>query len=305
MPRGVHTRPAEMRLAERAASFLERGPSDAVSLIEYVCQMPGAPRVVAEQMAFALFAERTEFTRDAAGQWHLVDVLADVQRDAVGAPAASSETDVELLSNLSYVVVDVETTGSRAWGRDRVTEVAAVVVRDGQVVDRYETLINPERSIPPRITALTHITREMVRHAPRFADVCDRVLQVLDGKVFVAHNAEFDWRFLEAEVARATGRRLTGRRLCTVRMARRLLPQLRNRCLDSVADYYGVEIEARHRAGGDAAATARVFIRMLADATTHECHAWHELQSLLSRRSPRRKRRRPARPHPVERDTTA
>jgi DNA polymerase III subunit epsilon len=101
--------------------------------------------------------------------------------------------------------------------------------------------------------------------------------------VFVAHNVSFDWRFVSAEVARSTGRELTGRRLCTVRLARRLLPQLRSRSLDWVANHYGVEIPdgMRHRAAGDALATAHCLLRLLDDARDHGCERWSELERLL------------------------
>jgi DNA polymerase-3 subunit epsilon len=219
-------------------------------------------------------------------------------------------TDSEpLLSSLSFAVVDVETTGGRPEGGDRITEIAVVTVRDGAIVDVFETLVNPERSIPPFITRLTNISWEMVCDKAPFREVCDDVLRVLDGQVFVAHNAAFDWRFVSAEVARARGRELTGRRLCTVRLARRLLPQLRSRSLDWVARHYAVEIEpgTRHRAAGDALATARCLVRLLDDARHHGCQRWSELERFLARTTVRAKRRRrpPALPRPVDRDTTA
>jgi DNA polymerase-3 subunit epsilon len=146
----------------------------------------------------------------------------------------------------------------------------------------------------------------MVKDAPRFGDVCDRVLDVLGGHVFVAHNARFDWNFVCAEVERASGRVLDGPRVCTVRLARKLLPQLRRRSLDYVANYYGVDITARHRAGGDAVATARVLVRLLAAARERGCETWADLDLLLTT-APRRRRprRRPAMPQPVSRDTSA
>jgi DNA polymerase-3 subunit epsilon len=206
------------------------------------------------------------------------------------------------LHSLSYVVVDVETTGMRAYDGDRITEIAAVVVRDGAIVDMYQTLINPERSIPPFITALTHISHAMVRDAPRFRDVCPDVLRLLQGHVFVAHNASFDWRFITAEVMRATGRELEAPQLCTVRLARRILPQLRSRRLDAVARHYGIEIPARHRAGGDAIATAHILLRLLAEARDRDCHCWRDLQQLLGARARRRGNPAPL-SHPHWKDT--
>ncbi|HEX6058410.1 MAG TPA: exonuclease domain-containing protein, partial [Gemmatimonadaceae bacterium] len=214
----------------------------------------------------------------------------------------------DALDRLSYAVVDVETTGGRPDHGDRITEVAAVVVQGGVIVDRFATLVNPERSIPPFITALTNISWEMVRDQPTFRDICGALLERLEGRVFVAHNATFDWGFVSAEVQRATGRRLEGSRLCTVRLARRVLPQLPRRSLDWVTRHYGIEIEARHRAEGDAVATAHVLLRLLVDARReHGVECWDSLERLLARRTGRAKRSRrpPAMPHPVSRDTTA
>jgi DNA polymerase III subunit epsilon len=271
-----------------------------------VCQMPGAPRVVAEQMAIALFAERPEFMRSTDGRWSLAT---EQQSAAVAEARRTYDATIERdeLASLSYVVVDVETTGTSPWSGDRITEIAAIVVRDGVVAERFETLVNPERPIPPMITSLTQINWEMVKDAPRFRDICEQLLGVLSGHVFVAHNAEFDWRFVTAEVQRATGQRLSGRRLCTVRLARRVLPHLRSRRLDSVANYYGVEILARHRAAGDAVATAHVLLRLLDEARERECRGWDDLQRLLGERAERgvRPRRPPAMPRPVDKDTTA
>ena len=216
-----------------------------------------------------------------------------------------------LLSSLTFSVVDVETTGGRPDHGDRITEIAVVTVRGGQVQDVFETLVNPERSIPPFITRLTRISWDMVCEKAPFRDVCDDVLRTLENNVFVAHNASFDWRFVSSEVTRATGRELTGRRLCTVRLARRLLPQLRSRSLDWVARHYDVEIPAhmRHRAAGDAIATAHCLLRLLDDARDLGCERWSELERFLSTGSAvptkRRGRRPSALPQPVSEDTTA
>jgi DNA polymerase-3 subunit epsilon len=146
----------------------------------------------------------------------------------------------------------------------------------------------------------------MVKDAPLFRDVCDRLLQTMGGHIFVAHNAAFDWRFVTAEVSRASGQRLAGRQLCTVRLARRLLPHLRSRSLDHVAAYYGVDITARHRAAGDAIATAHVLLGLLRDARDRGCESWPALQELVARRKARARRRRPsAMPRSVDRDCGA
>lgn len=272
-------------MVSRARDFLAAGPADATTLVASVCQIPGVPATVAEHLARTLLAGSDDFAVGADGRWRLVGEGELSRAEGAGASRLLDER---------FVVVDVETTGTRADAGDRVTEVAAVLVEHGRVGEVYSTLINPQRSIPPWITNLTNITWDMVKDAPVFSDVCDRVTSFMGGRVFVAHNAPFDWRFMSAEVRRATGRRLEGRQLCTVRLARRLLPQLPRRSLDMVARHYGVEIAARHRAAGDAVATAHVLLRMLHDAADRGVESWGEMDTLLSTPTSQRRRRRPS-----------
>jgi DNA polymerase III subunit epsilon len=202
---------------------------------------------------------------------------------------------------LSYAVVDVETTGGSPLTGHRVTEIAAVIVRDGRLAEVFETLVNPERSIPPFITRLTHITPSMVRDKPRFREIAPRVAALLEGCVFVGHNAAFDRRFIEAEVARAGCDWRGDRVLCTVRLARRLVPHLRRRSLDHLAHHYGVPITNRHRAMGDAMATAHCLLRLLDDAGAHGLDTWNDVTRLIGshRGRPRRGRRHSALPQPA------
>ena len=304
-PAAVTTRAAQGLLAERAADFLRAGPSDARTLIASVCQLSALPAAIADHMALVLLGEHPRFARTVDGAWRLSEPAPPEWR-TFQAPTEP------LLSELSFAVVDVETTGGRPDTGDRITEIAAVTVRDGAIAEVYETLVNPERSIPPFITRLTKISWDMVREKSPFRDICDAVLRALDGHVFVAHNAGFDWRFVSAEVSRATGRELAGRRLCTVRLARRLLPQLRSRSLDYVARHYGVEIPdgMRHRAAGDALATAHCLLHLLDDARDHGCERWSDLERFLSTGSTVVRKRRPRRglsglPTSVTHDSTA
>src|SRR4029079_3285414 len=244
-------------------------------------------------MAGAMFAGRPEFSRDEIGRWSL---------NRVNLPIVTAD----LLENLSYVVVDLETTGNQHYAGDRVMEVAAVVVNGGKIGHAFESLVNPERPIPQFVSRLTRITWNMVKNAPKFSEIEPRLLDVLEGHVFVAHNSNFDWRFLSAEVLRSSGRELVGRRLCTVRLARKLLPQLPRRSLDYVARYYGVEIKNRHRAGGDAIATAHCLIRLMDDAADRGLLTWSDVSSLVGRMQGRRKkRRRSAMARSVDRDDYA
>lgn len=242
-------------------------------------------------------------------------------RVAEAAPRLELVGDDEPLRGLSYAVVDVETTGGSPHSGHRITEVAAVVVRDGRIERVFETLVNPERPIPPMIMQLTNITWEMVRDKPPFREVAAQLVEVLSGHVFVAHNVNFDWKFVSAEVERATGAQLGGRRLCTVRLARKLLPELPRRSLGHVAAHFDVDRLAeayfaehhpqmvwRHRAAGDAVATAHCLLRMLDRAADRGCTTWGELDMLLSggtARSRTRRRGAVAMPRGVDRDTTA
>ncbi len=199
------------------------------------------------------------------------------------------------LHTLPYVVVDVETTGGQPTGSDRVTEVAAVHVVGGDVRLAFHSLVNPGRPIPWHITRLTGIDDRMVRDAPRFGDIAGEFAAHLVGRVFVAHNARFDFGFLSAEFARVApvplGSLLMGQ-VCTVRLARRLLAHLPRRNLDAVSQHYGVEIEDRHRASGDAIATAHVLRGLLRDASHRGVHTWEDLDVLLGARTARSRRRR-------------
>ena len=296
MSGGLSLGGSDTLLTARAADFLASGPADAQSLISHVCQLPGAPANIAEHMATALFAGHKRFARDGIGRWCLRDGAA---------PAWPSIA--KTLKQESYAVVDVESTGSRHTAGDRITEIAVVVVKNGVATTAFETLINPDRPIPPMISSLTNITSSMVRNAPRFRDVCDQLIGALEGHIFVAHNATFDWRFINAEIERARGRRMHGRTLCTVRMAKKLAPQIRRKNLDAVAFHYGIEILGRHRAGGDARATAEVLVRLLRAADDNEIETFTDLDQMLRQPGRRRKKKRrpPALPHSASDDSSA
>jgi DNA polymerase III subunit epsilon len=204
---------------------------------------------------------------------------------------------------LRFLVVDVETTGMRALWDDRVTEFAAVAVEGGATVPVLHSLVNPGRPIPERITALTGITDRMVRQAPTFSALAPLVREALDDRVFVAHNATFDWSFISAELARTGEPAPETPQLCTVRLARRVLPFLPRRSLDHVTAHYGVHVTGRHRADGDAVATAAVLRRLLADTAPLGVETWGDLVALTTRGTgAARKARRSFLPRPMEVD---
>jgi DNA polymerase-3 subunit epsilon len=171
--------------------------------------------------------------------------------------------------------VDLETTGGHA-SRDRVIEVGIVLVEDGAVVEEYATLVNPGVAIPYAIQEVTGISEAMVADAPPFAAVADEVAARLDGRLFVAHNARFDYGFLRSEYRRLD-RRFRAPVLCTVRLSRALTPAERGHNLDAVMARHGIACDARHRALGDA--------RVLADFLRIARERWpeQELAALVAR----------------------
>lgn len=160
-----------------------------------------------------------------------------------------------------YAIVDIETTGGYA-DNHRITEIAIYHHNGIEITDHFYTLVNPGRRIPYYITGLTGITTEMVATAPPFEEVAESILRLLEDRIFVAHNAHFDYSFLKKEFELA-GISWQSKKLCTVRLSRKIIPGLRSYSLGSLAESLGVGIKNRHRAGGDAEATAKIFSKLL------------------------------------------
>jgi DNA polymerase III epsilon subunit family exonuclease len=170
---------------------------------------------------------------------------------------------LSLLKELDFVVVDVEATGAKT-PPNRLIELGAYRIREGRIVDKFLSLVNPEIPIPRFVMALTGITNEMVKTAPVFADIAPRWLDFVSEAVLVAHNAPFDTSFLNHEISRVyPGHRMVNPHLCTVRLSRRALPELTNHRLDTIARHFSIPIVSRHRAGSDALATAELFLLLL------------------------------------------
>ncbi len=221
------------------------------------------PKIAAEKLAAALVGDDPRVSRTDDGRWTL----------AAREPSPP-------LDQCRFAVVDIETTGCSPRRGDRVIEIAVVAVADGRVDLVYDRLLDPGIPVPPRVTLLTGISSAMVTGQVGFAAVTDDLLRVLGGTVFVAHNARFDWAFLTTEFRRSRGLELQGPRLCTVRLARRLLPPMESRALDHVAHHFGVAITARHRAAGDAVATAKILVRLLAMARARGAATLGDLMQL-------------------------
>jgi DNA polymerase-3 subunit epsilon len=277
---GLEAHPATT-LAERVLTLLGAdGPQPADALCSGVLGLRGAPTAVAERLAVALLAADPRVRQLADGRWSLV-------AEACGSP---------LIEECAFAVVDVETTGMRAWGGDRITEIAIAVVHGARREVVFDSLVNPERPIPPLVSNLTGITEAMVRGAPRFADLADTVLGALGGRVFVAHNARFDWAFVGAELRRARDVLLAGPRLCTVKLARRLVRGVRSCGLDNLTRHFGFENPARHRAAGDALVTAELLARLLGLARENGARTMQDLSAIETRPRTARRRKRSARP---------
>jgi DNA polymerase-3 subunit epsilon len=279
----------EGTLLDRVLDTLREGPRAAAMLCHRVLGLPGAPETVCERIAIALLGADPRVRQLADGRWGLVP-------EAQGSP---------LLDDCAFAVVDVETTGMRARGNDRITEIAVVVVHGGRREVVLDTLVNPGRSIPPAICAITNITNAMVQDAPTFAQLADRVVSALAGRVFVAHNARFDWNFISEEIRRARDLALDGPQLCTVRLARRLVKGVRSCGLDNLTQHFGFENPARHRAAGDALVTADLLSRLLRLAREEGAATLQDLSMIALRRVRRGRRRRLATPTEPRPDSVA
>ena len=270
----------ESTLLDRVLTVLREGPRPAGTLCQGVIGLAGASDAVCERIAIALLGADPRVRQLTDGRWGLIP-------EAQGSP---------LLDDCAFAVVDVETTGMRAGGSDRITEIAVVVVHGGRREVVVDSLVNPGRPIPPAICAITNITNAMVRDAPTFAEVVDQVVAALAGRVFVAHNARFDWGFVSAEVRRARDLALDGPQLCTVRLARRLVKGVRSCGLDNLTQHFGFDNPARHRAAGDALVTADLLARLLRLARDEGAHTLQDLSAIALRRRSRSPRKRLAMP---------
>jgi len=160
-----------------------------------------------------------------------------------------------------YAIVDIETTGGYAAAHG-IMEISIHVFDGSTVVKKFETLINPRQSIPRYIQAMTGITDEMVASAPLFEEVAGAVYDHLTDNVFIAHNVNFDYSFVKSHLE-ACGYQYNAKRLCTVRLSRKIFPGFPSYGLGKLCRSLDIQIYNRHRAGGDAEATVKVFQKLL------------------------------------------
>ncbi len=187
------------------------------------------------------------------------------------------------VKDTNFLVVDVETTGLSA-NADRITEIGMVHVRDGKVIDKFESLVNPGVFIPRYITELTGITNEMVYNKPAFYEIYPQIKKFIsnceNNIIFTGHNVSFDYKFIASSVSRTVKEKFELPVLCTCRLARRLNKTLRSKSLYSLIQYYGIRIKQRHRALDDAKATAKILIHFLKDLESD--YGIESLDELLS-----------------------
>jgi DNA polymerase-3 subunit epsilon len=231
------------------AYLLERpGGTTARELLDLIFTWPGADAELGPRLLETLLATDGRFAFRAETQRWIATRHAALQHGLGEAP---------------FVVVDLETTGGSPERGDRIIEIGAVRIRGGRVVERFAELVDPGRPLPPFITRLTGITPAMLQGRPAIGEVIERFLLFAAGDVLVAHNVGFDLPFLNHALRTTAGGTFDQPTLCTLRLARRVLPQLRRRSLDALAAHFGIPIVDRHRALGDALATAEVFFHLL------------------------------------------
>ncbi len=270
-PDGSATTPSAGRptLVQAAAARLTAGPAHTLELANQVLRLRGNEGAAASAV-FALLGADPRFVVDGEGVWSL---------------RGSREPTAGALSTLRCAVVDVETTGGGPSRGDRVIEVAIVHLDGGIIGAQYQSLVNPGRAIPRWIRGLTGISDAMVAPAPGFEGIAPIVREHLEGRVFVAHNASFDWGFLRNELLTTTGEHPEIEPLCTVRLGRLLVPGLGSHGLDALTRHFGIRIDDRHRALGDALATAHLLRHLLEEA---EARGIEDLPALREALAPKR-----------------
>ena len=200
------------------------------------------------------------------------DLISNDRRFAIENASLSiskDHSDARPLREIDFVVMDVEAVSPKP-APARIIELAAYRVRAGEIIDEFQTLVNPGVPLSPFIAQLTGLSNEMIQAAPAFADLASRWLEFAGDGVLVAHNSDFDVPLLNQEIARVfPGRRMRNTELCTVKLARRLIRNSGGHKLDALADHLGFEIPDRHRAASDARATVRVLLHLFDELGKH------------------------------------
>jgi DNA polymerase-3 subunit epsilon len=254
-------------LARRAHLYLEQhgGRAREEVLVQQVFGVRGKIEVWGGILSHVL-ADTARFRQLPGGEWCL----------------ARYNEAVHALTELEYVVIDTETTGLNPQ-RNRVIEIAAIKVKNGQPVETFQTLLNPHRRIPDFISKFTGINNEMTSTAPGFSQVADKLLAFLGQTIIVGHNVPFDIRFLDYELHRLGRPALLNETVDTISLAVRLHPGLRRPNLDRLAAMLDLPVTTRHRAMADASLTTEAFLRLLDKAHAQGYHTLGDLRAGRSR----------------------
>lgn len=206
--------------------------------------------------------------------------------EAAHLATVDDDTQLRPLNEIDFVVLDVEAIVARAQPA-RIIELGAYRVHRGQIIDDFQTLINPEARLPRFIATMTGISDEMLAAAPTFGEIVNAWLEFAGEAVLVAHNSNFDLPLLNREIARIfPGYRMRNPELCTVSLARRLVSNSEGHNLDALADHFGIENPERHRAAGDALTTARILLRLLDQLDEHGVRTLAEAREFRAKVEP-------------------
>ena len=242
-----------------------KGPQKPAALLRLVLQTRKTPQALADRLVATWLEGDERFEKDGK-LWRL----------------SRTHNDSPRLSDVSFTVVDFETTGCNPM-RDRIIEIGACRVTGGKVTSRYATLINPGMEVPGMITALTGINTAMLVDAPPMAEVAPTFMEFLEGNVFVAHSARFDFGFLNGELRRLGREPLADRPVCTVQLTRRMFPGLGSYSLGNVVVHFDIPLDdaGRHRAPSDSWATAELLIRCVGEMERYGIDTFGALERLL------------------------
>ncbi len=255
----------ETNLAEYSREFLFNRPDGLFSseIVREVFLLDDVSEEISLLLVKQLLDGLEDFYCDKNGKWHL---------------RSSSQLQLPF-KNLSLTIVDLETTGGGTKAH-RIIEIGAVKIINGKIRERFNTFVNPHRRIPDFVTKITGITQEMIADAPLPAEAMPSLIAFIRGSIFIAHNLPYDWGFINTTLSRLGSRQIRNHTLCTLELARILLPHLRNHKLEDLARYFNITIKARHRALDDAEATALIllhFIDMLEEAGIHNLQQTYQL----------------------------
>ena len=186
------------------------------------------------------------------------------------------------LESLSYVILDIETTGLEPT-LEEITEVGAIKTKGPELQNMFSSLIKPNKSISPEITRITGIDDEMVKDAPTAQKVLSKFHEFIGESILVAHNASFDMGFIKHHLKQLNNLEINNSIVCTVKIARYLLPNLHNHKLHTVGSHFGFEIKNRHRAMGDAELTYQIWTKFIDLLKEKGINNKHDLDALAAR----------------------